>query len=251
MRPVNLASSTTPGNSANTDDSSIYPSDAPRHFDRPRHPQRNRRTLRPQTFYPEGICIGVGDYRSTTGGKKHRRTFIFLTVLLPEPDLFSTISKTSPYDNLRKRACRPIGATLSGTAATANDRQTDGDRRDRLFPLQKPFRYANTSTLWSVQDAKRWMPCGRPPKNSPALTNTSASACTITRISTSANHPVHPPMTGNIIIENHQGRAVEIHIEGIIGTPERDSSPRTHSNAATYARFRQQLESCRPYGLRN
>ena len=49
-------------------------------------------------------------------------------------------------------------------------------------------------------------------------------------------------MTGNIIIENHQGRAVEIHIEGIIGTPERDSSPRTHSNAATYARFRQQLE---------
>ena len=29
MRPVNLASSTTPGNSANTDDSSIYPSDAP------------------------------------------------------------------------------------------------------------------------------------------------------------------------------------------------------------------------------
>ena len=49
-------------------------------------------------------------------------------------------------------------------------------------------------------------------------------------------------MTGNIIIENHQGRAVEIHIEGIIGMPERDSSPRTHSNAATYARFRQQLE---------
>ncbi len=27
-------------------------------------------------------------------------------------------------------------------------------------------------------------------------------------------------MTGNIIIENHQGRAVEIHIEGIIGTPD-------------------------------
>lgn len=49
-------------------------------------------------------------------------------------------------------------------------------------------------------------------------------------------------MTGNIIIENHQGRAVEIHIEGIIGMPERDSSPHTHSNAATYARFRQQLE---------
>ena len=49
-------------------------------------------------------------------------------------------------------------------------------------------------------------------------------------------------MTGNIIIENHQGRAVEIHIEGIIGMPERDSSPRTHSNTATYARFRQQLE---------
>jgi len=49
-------------------------------------------------------------------------------------------------------------------------------------------------------------------------------------------------MTGNIIIENHQGRAVEIHIEGIIGMPEWDSSPRTHSNAATYARFRQQLE---------
>lgn len=108
MRPVNLASSTTPGNSANTDDSSIYPSDAPGISTAPVTRNEIEELFDRKLSTLKVYVLESEITEAQQAVKKHRRTFIFLTVLLPEPDLFSTISKTSPYDNLRKRACRQL-----------------------------------------------------------------------------------------------------------------------------------------------